>query len=183
MRLFVALDLPGRVKDALARVIDELRPLAPKAKWVPRENLHLTLAFLGETPEERLAEISGAIAGAVSELVDFRTHLEGAGVFPSPRRARVLWVGLADAAGGIAALADAVSAALEPLGFSRESRPFVAHLTLARLREPAPLAVPGLELDSTPFQVERVTLFRSHLARPAPRYSALATFPFRREPG
>lgn len=182
MRLFVALELPPGTKDELARAIERLRPELPEARWVPRENLHVTLAFLGEVPEERLGAISAAIGDAASGLVDFATHLEGVGAFPSARRARVVWAGLADAAGGIASMADAVASALEPHGFRREERAFAAHVTLARLKVPRPLAPVAIDLDPTPFPVERITLMRSRLGRPAPRYEALATFPFRREP-
>lgn len=183
MRLFVAMDLPAGVKDELARAIGVLRPAVPAARWVPRENLHLTLKFVGEVPDERLSAISAAVAEVAGGFVDFSTHLEGIGSFPSPRRARVLWVGLADPAGGIAALAVGLDEAFAPLGVAREARPFTPHLTLARFRTPTLLAAqPEVPLDPTPFAVERLTLFRSRLGRPAPRYESLATFPFRREP-
>lgn len=183
MRLFVALDLPHQVKDELARAVETLQEVLPGARWVPRENLHLTLAFLGEVPDERLRAISSAVGEAAGGLVDFSTHLEGIGGFPSARRARVVWAGLADPAGGIAGMAEVVASALEPLGFVREERALTAHVTLARLRAPRLLPPVAVDLDRTPFPVERLTLFRSRLGRPAPRYEALATFPFRREPG
>ena len=99
--------------------------------------------------------------------------------FPSVRRARVIWAGLEDATGGLAGLAGSVGEALEPLGFAREMRAFQPHATIARLKQPAPV-----ELSVTPvplvFPVERISLFESHLRRPAPVYEELATFPFRR---
>lgn len=183
MRLFVAVELPGHVKDELARAVEALRPVAPEAKWVPRDNLHLTVKFLGEVRDEGVGEISSAVGAVAAGFVDFRTHLEGIGCFPSERRARVVWVGLADPAGGIGAIAAALDETFEPLGFAREKRSFTAHLTLARLRAPRPIGhLPEIALDPTPFPIERLTLFGSHLRRPAPVYEALATFPFRREP-
>lgn len=180
MRLFVALDLPAVVKDELARAIETLRPAVEGARWVPRDNLHVTLSFLGNVADERVPEISAAIGEAAAGLVDFTTHLEGIGAFPSERRARVVWAGLADPAGGIATVAEAVISAMEGCGFAREKRPFAAHATLARLKVPRPLPpLAPVDLDPTPFPVDRITLFRSHLGRPAPRYEALATFPFR----
>jgi 2'-5' RNA ligase len=183
MRLFVAVDLPAPAKDELARAGEILRGVAPDAKWVPRDNLHLTVKFLGEVPDERVGEMSAAVGEVAAGFVDFTSHLEGVGCFPSERRARVLWVGLADPAGGIEAIAAALDESFEPLGFPREKRAFTAHLTLARLRVPRPVGdLPDVALDPTPFPIERLTLFRSHLGRPAPRYEAFATFPFRREP-
>lgn len=178
MRLFVAIDLSEAVKDELSRVIEALRPGAPEAKWVPRDNLHLTLAFLGEVGEQRLRAVSTAVGSVAGGVAAFESRLEEVGTFPSPRRARVVWVGLADAGGGLAGLADACAEALEPLGFPPERRAFTPHLTLARFRRPADASrLPEVGIDPAPFAVEALTLFRSHLARPAPRYEALAEFP------
>jgi RNA 2',3'-cyclic 3'-phosphodiesterase len=166
VRLFVAVDLPAAVKDAVAAIIEQLRPAAPEAKWVGRDNLHVTLAFLGETP--LVDEVGTAVSAAARTVAPFTSRLGGTGTFPSARRARVVWIGL----GGephYAAAAEAVWKTLAPLGFEAQRRPFTAHLTIARLRTPAPFDaeadVPALE-----FPVEALTLFRSRLARPAPFY-------------
>ncbi|MBI4729926.1 MAG: RNA 2',3'-cyclic phosphodiesterase [Acidobacteria bacterium] len=155
----------------MARV---LRPLARGARWVPAANLHLTLKFIGEVPDQRLGEVSAAVSGAVAGEDVFGTCLEGVGVFPSERRARVLWVGLADAAGLLARLAGRIEAALEALGVPRERRRFVPHLTVARMSPSAVMLPAGLELAPCAFDVDRVRLFRSRLGRPAPRYETLA---------
>src|SRR5437867_6787648 len=143
-RLFVAVELPGPVRDELTRVAEELRARIENASWPSRENLHLTLSFLGSVDEERVAPISDALSSAVSSLVDFTTVLTEVGAFPSKRRARVVWVGLADPAGGLAGLASAVAASLEPLGFEREKRAFHPHVTLARLRVQRPVDLEGV---------------------------------------
>jgi 2'-5' RNA ligase len=180
MRLFAGLELPGDIKDELATVIDRLRPSAPNAKWVPRDNLHLTFAFLGEVAQERLGEIAGALRDAVAKVAGpIGTALEGSGAFPSPRRARVVWVGLADPDERIAGAAGKVASALEPLGFPKEKRAWTAHLTLARLRVPGDVThLLEDPIPSSSFDVEGVTLFRSRLARPAPTYEAVERFPF-----
>jgi len=156
-----------------------MRPDDAGARWVPRQNLHVTLFFLGRVDDPRVAEVSGAIGSAVGGLVDFPLQLEGLGAFPNPRRARVLWAGLADPAGGLRALAGAVADALEPLGFAREERAFRGHVTLARLDRPAPVR---LDASVAPmrFTADRVILFESRLSRPAPAYAPVATFPFHR---
>src|ERR1051325_10653279 len=92
------------------------------ARWVPKENLHLTLAFLGRVDDERIGEISSAIAEVVQGHVDFGVRLGDLGAFPSTRRARVVWAGLDDPTQGIAGLADSVGEAMEHLGFPREKR-------------------------------------------------------------
>lgn len=157
-----------------------LEPNTPNAKWIPKENLHLTLAFLGHVDGERIPSISEAVARALEGHVDFVARVGGLGAFPSRTRARVLWAGLHDPTGGLAGLADAVATSLEPLGFEREVRAFQAHVTIARLRSPGPVNLQAASLQPLSFRVDRVVLFESHLRRPAPVYEALATFPFRR---
>jgi 2'-5' RNA ligase len=177
MRLFVGVDLPGEVKDALSAVVERLRPEAPAAKWVPRDNLHLTMSFLGEVDPSRVPGILEALAdAAANEVGPIDTVLEGAGAFPSARRARVVWVGLGDPRGSLGALAGAVASALEPLGFPKEKRPWAPHLTIARFRQPAAAtSMAGVIIEPLTFKIPEITLFRSRLARPAPRYEIVAT--------
>ena len=100
------------------------------------------------------------------------------GAFPSPRRARVLWAGLDDPQARLVGLAGALDRLMER-EFPAEKRPFSAHLTVARFREQASLDEEALGIDvaSEPFPVEALTLYRSHLQRPAARYEALRSFP------
>jgi len=176
MRLFVGVDLPGDVKDALSALVERLRAEARDAKWVPRDNLHLTMSFLGEVDEGQAPGIVDALAeAAANEPGAIDTALQGAGAFPSPKRARVLWVGLKDPDGRLGALARAVASGLEPLGFPAEKRPWTPHVTIARFRAPgdATLMV-GAHVETKAFTVAAITLFRSRLARPAPKYEPLA---------
>jgi len=167
------------VKEELARAISALEKSVVGARWVPVQNIHVTLAFLGRVEDGRVSTLSAAIADAVQSHVDFTVRLGELGAFPSARRARVIWAGLDDPTRGLAGLADSVAEALEALGFAREARAFQPHATIARLKQPA-----LVELIVTPapvaFPVERISLFESHLGRPAPVYEELATFPFRR---
>ena len=167
------------MRDELARAIGALDESVGGARWVPAQNLHLTMAFLGRVEEQRIGELSSAIAQAVRDHVDFTVRLGALGAFPSVRRADVIWAGLDDATGGLAGLAESVGDALEPLGFPRETRAFQPHVTLARLRPPKPVALTVMPAPLS-FPVERISLFESHLRRPAPVYEELATFPFRR---
>src|SRR5204862_4690573 len=96
-RLFVALALPPAVKDELGRAIGALEGSVTGARWVPAQNLHLTMAFLGRVEEERIGTLSSAIASAVQDHVDFTVRLGALGAFPSVRRARVIWAGPDDA--------------------------------------------------------------------------------------
>ena len=179
-RLFVAFDVDPAALDALERSEAVLRQRLPRARWVPRANRHVTLAFLGATSPRLVEWVHRVLGEAAAAGRPTRTSLAGLGAFPDARRARVLWAGLDDPAGALVALAGTVAEALVP-EFAPEKRPFAPHLTLARLDPPA--AVEGLEaveVESDPFPVDRIVLYRSHLRRPAPVYEPVGTFPLGR---
>lgn len=150
-------------------------------RWVARDNLHVTIRFLGSVDAARIEAVSSAIATAVSGLVDVPVRLDALGAFPDARRARVVWAGIADPAGGIGAVAQLVGDALDAIGFAPEARAFVPHVTLARLKQPREIDL-AHPLPAERFVVDRVTLFESHLSREGARYESLAVFPFKRAP-
>jgi RNA 2',3'-cyclic 3'-phosphodiesterase len=170
-RLFVALELPPAVRDALvafreaAADPDVWRPLPPDA-------LHLTLAFLGRRPAGDVATIDAVLheaAGPAPRLV-----LNGAVLLP-PRGARVLCAALADPDGTLAALQTRVSDGLAAAGvFTPEKRPFRAHATVARLRprRRAPRQV-SAEPEPLEFRGDSLTLFESRLHPHGARYEPL----------
>src|SRR5437660_5843500 len=134
MRLFVALEIPSMVRENLASLLESLRAVSPQTRWVRLENLHVTLKFIGEVPQAKLAGIRGALAGARSEqpvTLDFR----GLGFFPNEKRPRVFWAGI-EASPNLKTLAADIDGATEELGIPREQRPFSPHLTLARFEPP-----------------------------------------------
>jgi 2'-5' RNA ligase len=176
--LFVAVALPDEVRSELARAAAAVEASVPGARAVPPENLHLTLKFLGRVEGDSVDAVSRAVAAVAARARPFRARLDGVGAFPNERRARVAWAGLRDEAGELRALAAAVSGAVEPLGFAREEREWRAHVTIARVKPPAP--APRLaEMAVAPltFEVRALTLFSSTLGRPAARYTPLAEHP------
>ena len=178
LRLFVAVEL---TPDALAAVDDALAPWResfPRARWVPPENRHVTVKFLGRTWPRLRGWVEERVATAAASVSPFETTLTQLGAFPSPRRARVLWVGLDDAPGRMAEVALALDAALAS-EFRPETRAFTPHLTVARSDPPLelPAAFVAAPVRPVRFRVHHVVVFRSHLRRPAPRYEPLASFP------
>ncbi len=134
MRLFVALEISAAVRENLAALIRELRPLAPQARWARAENLHVTLKFIGEVAPAKLDALQRALSSVRGEgpiAMDFR----GLGFFPDERRPRVFWVGIV-AGPALARLAREIEGRLEPLGIPRDPRAFSPHLTLARFQPP-----------------------------------------------
>jgi 2'-5' RNA ligase len=134
MRLFVALEIPSAVRENLAGLLKSLRAVSPQTRWVRPQNLHLTLKFIGEVPETKLAAIRSALACVrcdQSVMLDFR----GLGFFPSEKHPRAFWAGI-EASPNLKTLAADIDMATGKLGIPREMRPFSPHLTLARFEPP-----------------------------------------------
>ncbi|MDE3096806.1 MAG: RNA 2',3'-cyclic phosphodiesterase [Chloroflexota bacterium] len=189
MRLFVAIELPDEVRRALAATVAALSRTGMSGdavRWVRPDGVHVTLKFLGATPEARLPAVEGALRAAAAAGRPFRLQLAGVGSFGGARNLRVVWAGVAGEVDALAALAARVDGALAPLGFPAEQRPFAAHLTLGRVRDGTPPAAragifAALEAlpppPALPIPVDRVSLVRSTLGPGGASYRALAIFP------
>ena len=173
----MAVSIPPAVRDALFDAIVALREEFPRARWVPRENWHVTVKFLGSVWPRLLDRVTDVIQRTASQHPPLESRLASLGAFPSTRRARVLWAGLSDPDERLAAIARSLDDALRP-DFQPEKRAFTAHLTVARF-EP-PVALPDLVSDIDPpgegFPIDHLVLYRSHLRRPAPVYEPLQRF-------
>lgn len=178
LRLFVAVDVPELHRDWLREQTTAWRETMPGARWTEPRNQHLTLKFLGWVPSDLMDDVAAACERVAKSHRTATLRLSAPGAFPTVGRARVLWVGVDDPAGLLTALAADLDRAFEPLGFESESRPFTAHLTLARFKVPARLDIP--ELDAAPlggFEVGSVGLWRSRLARAGAEYELLQSWP------
>ena len=175
-RLFVALEMPGPLRAALAGLQSSL----PGARWVQAEGMHLTLAFIGEVDDARRQAVESALKSVAG--APFSLCLGGLARYPRRGPPRVLWSGAAPER-EIAALADAIRAALEGVGLALERRPFRAHVTLARFRRPPPRADLERYLDrhsafaTPPADIDSFHLYSSHLQSTGARYRKEATFP------
>jgi RNA 2',3'-cyclic 3'-phosphodiesterase len=185
-RLFLALDLPERIRRRLGGWAREHVQPRPELRAVPPRNLHVTLCFLGWRAEEdieSLAELAGACAGPVPDLS------LGAAEWLPPRRPRVLAVDLRDAAGALDALQrDLVQTLAARAGYRPEKRPFHSHVTIARVRTGARVdAQDRASLPSLPpaekFAGSALTLYRSRLARSGASYEPVARIALRPSSG
>lgn len=184
MRLFVAVPLPEAVRRAAAALVDALRPELPPARWVAAENLHLTVAFLGDQPDDRLGPLVASLAGGCRGVAPFEAALGEAGSFPDRGRARVAWIAFVAPAAALERLERAISGACRAAGAAPAGRTrFHPHVTLARCRGGwgrtarrrwATAVPPGL---GGAFPVGEATLFESRLAPDGARYRPLARLP------
>lgn len=182
LRLFVAVDLPAGAKSAAVAAAESWRErVGPGVgRWVPPENWHVTVAFLGRVWPRLAGWVHERVAEAAARVRPFETALASLGAFPSVRGARVLWIGFDDREGGWARLAREVQEALAP-EFRPEKRAFTPHLTLARFEPRVSLAehAESLEerVEAPAFRVGSAVLYRSHLRRPHAVYEPLRSFP------
>jgi 2'-5' RNA ligase len=160
----------------LRALVDRLRPLA-KLAWSPAEKLHVTTKFIGEWPEERLGELGRALQSIpLAGPIDI--SVRGLGWFPNPKNPRVFWAGI-DASPKLAELARSTDAATAALGVPSETREFSPHLTLARRRDPVPIANLRAEVEqlaTNDFGTFRAESFFLYLSKDG-RYSKLEEFP------
>lgn len=186
LRLFVAVDLPDNVREALRGLQEQLRGCDLSGlRWVRPEGVHITLKFLGETPAERVSAISEALAAATRGRRWFQLALGKLGTFGGRRGPRVLWVDITGDDERLRELQEAVERTLVEIGFPPEERAFSPHLTLARVRQPprpgigerVSRALGSAEPPSCEFPVREVVLMRSTLQPGGAVYEHLAAFP------
>jgi 2'-5' RNA ligase len=188
IRCFVAVNIDEGLKRDLYNATQGLREIRCDVKWVSPENMHITLKFLGDTPEELVPKISGRLSGIACSHGPFRIRLRSAGVFPDRRRPRVVWIDMSET-DEILKLQKEVEESLITLGYKKENRPFSPHLTIGRVRAPegSDSLVRGVETlkekDFGIIQVEKISLMRSDLRAAGAKYISVGEFYLGKEKG
>lgn len=177
-RLFIAIPIPDEAARAVQAAIEPWQTVLPEVRWVPRENWHVTVWFLGPTDPRLVSWVRERLAQVAVTTAPFDTRISGVGAFGSLHRARVLWVGIDDAEEQMAALAAAIQDSLSS-DLAPEGRPFMPHVTVGRSDPPVALPEPfgATPLESKHFRVEALVLMRSHLRRLAPVYEPIEVYP------
>jgi 2'-5' RNA ligase len=134
MRLFIAIEIPDEIKQRMAEVQRRLQDTSVDAGWTRPEGIHLTLKFLGEVPEAKVRDIINGLQHAAEVVGPFRLEVGGVGTFPSPKNARVVWVGVSGDVEKLARLQSSVEETISEIGFERDKRAFTPHLTLGRTK-------------------------------------------------
>ena len=186
IRSFIAIELPISIQKQLGEIIAQLKESIPGAvRWVPAQNIHLTLKFLGDVSPANMEILMNMLRAEASRQASFSITIGELSAFPSPRRPRVLWIG-GSAPPQLIALARLVEAETRKLGYTPESRPFSPHLTLGRVSQNAsPLQVrqiadtlAGMKVGFLGnADVNAVVLFKSVLTPQGAEYSALLKVP------
>lgn len=184
MRLFIAVSVDA-VVGRLSEVVADLRSSNADCKWVSPENLHLTMQFLGETPEDKVEAIAAAMREACAGRRRFELSFGSLGAFPSAGNPRVIWIGLGEGAQRLEELANALARGLAGQGIvlPEEGREFKAHLTIGRVRGPRDLQRLRARMQAwTPEKlalgrvaVDKLSLIQSRLTPKGPIYTAIKT--------
>jgi RNA 2',3'-cyclic 3'-phosphodiesterase len=183
IRAFLALDLPDSLRPSLALVIEELKRSRADVRWVPVGNIHLTLKFFGNVPDEEIGALALAARQAAAEAAPFQLQVTGAGAFPSPQAPRVVWLGLGGDVLPLTHLFHRLEKAFATLGYLPEGRAFNPHLTLGRVKSPANreklarLLTTLPPLNWPPFTVKELILFQSILSPQGSKYTPLKVIP------
>ena len=186
-RTFIAIELGDAARAYLGRQIARLRAVAPAARWVAPQSVHLTLAFLGELDDASLARATEAAAVTAPREPPFTLRISGLGSFGSPRAPTVIWAGVGGETAALTRVQAALGEALRACGFQTDPRPFSPHLTLARVRDRLPPAelerlTPLLSARLHPSADAAITardlsVMKSELAREGAKYTQLRAFP------
>lgn len=182
MRLFLAIDLPERVRSELGAMVTLFRKHGADVKWSEPQHLHLTLRFLGEVDEEVLGRLSKSLASLAGATQPFQLRLATLGGFPDLQRPKILWVGAEQGKDDVQRLAGAVETAVQGLGFKPEPHPFSPHVTLGRVRGPRNLQSLIGEIKWMPFtsgyrfEVDHLALYKSTLRTDHPIHEVIQAF-------
>ena len=184
LRAFVAFKLPQETVSCLSDVTASLMSFDFGIRWIPAENIHVTLKFLGDVGQKAIGPIAEALCATAAGQRPISFRAKGLGVFPGIRRPRVIWAGLSGETERLMECQRALDTQLAMIGFPREKRPFRSHLTLGRVRgKIAPEKLLGAikqlsAFESAPVTADRMILYRSELKRSGALYTVLAEAPF-----
>jgi 2'-5' RNA ligase len=180
MRTFIAIELPENVKKEIFRVSKKIRDSGlVSGNFVSKDNLHLTLRFLGDKmSEEKIEQVKRNFSDII--LPKFKASTGKIGFFPSERYVRVIWIGLE--ADEISRLKGIIENKIQELGLNKETREFNSHITFARIKsvkdkEKFLKLVSELDIKKMSFEVDKISLIKSELTRDGPIYKKIAEFP------
>jgi 2'-5' RNA ligase len=175
MRTFISLELPEKIKIEIEKIQQKLSRAGVQARWVKPEIAHLTLAFLGSITPDKIEPIGKILKEVVSQITPISLKLSKIGCFPSPKKARIIFV---DLEGELEKLNDLVTKIRKELKKSNiyfDDKPFSSHVTLGRIKDRQNLTqlIEEIKVNKIEFVVSRVSLTKSTLTESGPTYQKL----------
>lgn len=185
MRAFLGVELRSDIKDRLVHIQNFMAATRANVKWVEKENLHVTLYFLGEIEESTAQDIIRAAGGMVESWSPFNIRVQGLGAFPNLRSPRVIWSGIEEGREELSEVHARLTDVVRKLGIGSKEKSYKPHVTLGRLRAPGPHSVLAKVIEEHVAEefgrqsVEEVVLFESRLSRSGPQHIPLMRFRFK----
>jgi len=182
IRVFVAIEIDSEIKNKLSEYLSKLKRTGADVKWVSPENIHLSLKFIGYIETETIINLSGIINEAVSGIGPFSISIGNIGAFPSLKKPRVIFACVQERANNLLRIYENLDKGVEQLGIQKESKKYVGHITLGRVKSQKNISKLKNTLNSGTecyFGLEKVTslsLMRSKLTPTGPIYSRLNNF-------
>jgi len=184
IRTFFGFELPLEVPRRAAGLRTLVDDPKQAVRWVKGANIHLTVRFLGATPSKAVEEIGVSMREKLEDFPALQVRVEGTGVFPAATRPRILWLGVAGDITRLQELEMAIHQVMEPMGFPREEREFIPHITLGRVRYPQKITPDVIkflnaEYDPVNCPLREIHLYESRMGNKGVTYIPLATFPLK----
>jgi len=180
LRTFISVSLPKEIVNIKKMLQSTIDTKGTEIKWVRDGNMHLTLKFIGHTPEASVDDINKTLKSITEDFSSISLSIVGSGCFPRPERARTLWVGITGEIDKLDNFVDAINGSLEPLGFPIQERKFIPHVTLARIKYPQKHTPDVTQFLNTtfaelPMKISRINLMSSQLFSKGAVYTILGT--------
>jgi 2'-5' RNA ligase len=174
MRVFLALELPGAIKEYLLTVTKTMSQRVSGVKWVKAEGFHVTLKFFGEIGEKKAQEIEGALQGINKKQMASAVQLKEINAFPDLMRPRVIVVTFQEGVDNVKAIFHDIESCLLAVGIQKEGRGFIPHITLGRVKDMIPLLKSSIMLlEEKRFLLDNLVLYQSTLMRERALYTPL----------
>jgi len=179
IRAFIAFDLPKDILESIGDVQEKIKKRGVKLRWVPVQNIHVTMKFIGDIHVDLVDRVSSMMAESAEGLSVITLYANGIGVFPGLHRPKVLWIGIDGEIDRLDRLQKTLDKKLSLIGIQAEKRPFQGHLTIGRAKEK--LNVERLkeslhafyDFQTRPFEINEMKLFQSELLPTGAVYSCL----------
>lgn len=175
MRAFISLEIPEEIKKEIGKIQQGLEKAGVQARWVKPELSHLTLAFLGSITPDKVESIGNILEAAANQIKPAQLHLLKIGCFPSPARARIVFVDLGGELGKLNALAIKIRKELKKEKIYFDKKPFVSHITLGRIKKRQDLTqlIKKTKIEKVKFVASEVSLTKSTLTESGPIYTKI----------
>ncbi len=182
MRTFIAVELTEEFKKRIEEVQTPLKKIGADVSWVKPGNVHATLKFLGEVPEDKIEKVFEGTEKALEGIRGFKLSLKDLGCFPSMKRPRVVWIGVEKGREELSVMAKRIEQEMDNIGYPKENREFSPHLTIGRVKSPKNIERLAEQIKLTDFQtddieIKEVVVMRSQLNPAGAIYTPLKKIP------